>query len=176
MRKTPVKLPLPLDYDITHQLTRICFHVMEKSTTIYVKIKSCNKSAHKLGESYIKKSILPPSGFVACAWLKRQIDCAAPESNYFWKAVLWRCFFLICICQCASWGTLALKGNMSSPKVWEIKKNNKSHKFDSKIWSVHERNCYSNIQINISEQNVGQIALIKSTEGDSCEHKRNPWS
>lgn len=121
MRKTPVKLPLPLDYDITHQLTRICFHVIEKSTTIYVKIKSCNKSVHKLGESYIKKSISPPSGFVACAWLKRQIDCAASESNYFWKAVLWRCFFLICICQCASWGTLALKRNIYPPKVWEIK-------------------------------------------------------
>ncbi len=100
-----------------------------------------------------------PQAFTDCAWLKRQIECVASESNYFWKAIPWHCFFLICSCLSASWGTLLIEQNAPqktlftekiSPSIL-IQRCDKSIKkmllqsTETHQWTQHWWNCFDKI-------------------------------
>lgn len=86
----------------------------------------------------------------------------AYESNYFWKAAPCCCFFLICTCLPASWGTLFIDTKCLPPKM-------------SKIQTLFWFPTWKNVDKHHGEQRwrncFGRIAW-----GNSCKHKRKRWN
>lgn len=123
----------------------------------------------------IKKSNSP--AFADCAWLKRQIECVASESNYFLEShtvALFPFDLHLPVCQLrhlAHWHKMLSPPQKNSYYIYWRKKN---------IWCRDVirtwKQCYSWVLKNISRYNTGQIALIKYTGGSPADTERNDWS
>lgn len=87
----------------------------------------------------IKKSNSP--AFADCAWLKRQIECVASESNYFLEShtvALFPFDLHLPVCQLrhlAHWHKMLSPPKKNSYYIYWRKKT-----FDAEMWSGHENN------------------------------------